>query len=320
MIFYVVAIASLLIDAIVGVYNKHLVLKHDGDAPLKMFVWFSIWCCVINIVLYAAGLSETGLPPWMILAGTPAILYSSLCTVLYLVCYCFCLRFIKLTIAETIIAIEPACIMIGLIWIYLHMGKMTGVKELLNIRNGIPLIIMLISAFILTLVSKNKSNAETKKVEKASADIHHDKYLLLGVLLAIDCTIFDSGDSLISVFTLTESEIGSYDFMIGYAFVGIIAGIIIYAYLYIKNKSFYNPFCKTEIPKSICATGEFVVDLLYVAAADMNAVKYEVMWAAYPILPIIMSRLLLKEKCTWKQYICIAIVLAMSFLLSINQG
>ena len=319
MIFFIIAIASLLIDAIVGVYNKHLVLKQDGDAPLHMYIWFSIWCCVCIVILYAFGLSETGLPPWMILAETPAILYSSLCTVLYLISYCFCLRYITLTMAETIIAIEPACIMIGMIWIYLNMGKMAGVKELLNIRNGIPLIIMLISAFILTLISKDKSNAETKNVDKILSDAHQNKYLCLGVLIAIACTIFDCGDSLISAFTLTESQIGSYDFMIGYEFMAIIAGIIVYAYLYKKNKSFYNPFRKTEIPKSICATSQFVVDVLYVMAVDMDAVKYEVMWAAYPILPIIMARLLLKEKCTWKQYVCITIVLVMSFWLSINK-
>lgn len=61
-----------------------------------------------------------------------------------------------------------------------------------------------------------------------------------------------------------------------------------------------------------------MVQILYGAAVDMNPVKYQIFWAAYPILPVLLSRAILKEKCTRKQYACIAIVILMSFLLNVG--
>lgn len=317
--FFAIAIVSLLVDGTFGICEKHLLSGKDEDAPLKIVVWFGIWNATIMIAFYAVGLSESGQPPWLILYHTPAILFSALCTVLYVLFYCLSIRRVKLTISETILSMGPACTIIGMILIFLLSGKMAAAKSLLTPQKGIPLIIIFIAIGALAVVSKDTKKAVT---ETAAVDRRpqRKKYLLVGVAFAVICMLFDSIDSLLIFFSLTESQIGSYDFMIGYGFIDTLGGIFAFAYLYIKNKTVYNPFRKTEIPLSICATGETIVDVLYIFAADMNAVAYGIMWAAYPVLPILMSRIFLKERCTWKQYLCIFVVLAMSFFLSISQN
>lgn len=162
MIFYIVALASLLLDALFGISEKYLVTRNDEDAPLKIFIWFHIWTCLLLIIIYATGLSESGLPPWVILHKMPAIIFAAGCTISYMLCYAFSLRFIKLTIVETILAVTPACIIVGMILIFLVTGKLSDATNLLTFRNGIPLIILVISIWALRCASSDNTKLAYK--------------------------------------------------------------------------------------------------------------------------------------------------------------
>lgn len=319
MIFYIVAMTSLLMDALYGIGNKYIVTQNDEDSPVKIFIWMNIWSILLVLVLYATGSSESGLPPWTILQQMPVIILADSSTVIYMLCYAFSLRFIKLTIVETILAITPACIISGMILIYLVSGKLSGATKLLTFQNGVPLIILFIAIWALRRVSNEKTDAKENGTERGLNERNY-KYIVLGVILAVIALFADASDSLITTFMLNETQTGLYDYTIGYVSVGVIYATITYFYLWIKNKKPYNPFRKAETPKAACTFGNILLQLCYGAALDMNPVKYNVMWAAYPILPVLLSRIILKEKCTKKQYICIAIVILMSFLLNVGLG
>ena len=84
MVFYIVALASLLLDAMFGISEKYLVTRNDEDAPLKIFIWFNIWASLWLILMYATESSESGMLPWAILQQMPAICLAAGCTILYM--------------------------------------------------------------------------------------------------------------------------------------------------------------------------------------------------------------------------------------------
>ncbi len=196
--------------------------------------------------------------------------------------------------------------------IYATSGKMMGVKEILSPEKMIPLVIMIIAVIGLTLVSnRGEQKDEQKEYEKG-------KYLFLGVLLCFTSVVFDSADSLITGFTLTEEETNTNDFMVGYWFIAVIVGILVELYLSLKKHKVYNPFRKSEVKKAVSASGEFIVNVLYLFTIQLDFVKTHIAWAAFPVIPILMSRILFKEKCTRKQYVCIGVILVTSFVLGIS--
>lgn len=58
----------------------------------------------------------------------------------------------------------------------------------------------------------------------------------------------------------------------------------------------------------------------YVYAMSANAVIVAPLIAAYSVFSVIFSRIFLKEKLKWKQYVVIGIVMAGIILLGIAEG
>ena len=141
--------------------------------------------------------------------------------------------------------------------------------ELLTFRNGIPFGVLILSIYALRYVSSERQESNTRgNSDVVEASPKKNKYVVLGVILAIVALLGDCADSLFTTFVLTETQLGFYDYTIGYIFVGVCITIFVYFYLWEKNKKPYNPFRKNEIPKAICTIGNVSVQLLYGAANE----------------------------------------------------
>lgn len=70
-----------------------------------------------------------------------------------------------------------------------------------------------------------------------------------------------------------------------------------------------------EKDRLLAAVFETAGQYFYVFALDTNSVIAAPMIASYSIVSVLLGRLMLKEKLTLKQYLCIALVMAGIFIL-----
>lgn len=301
----ILCLSSIIMCASSEIIDKTIVKKKNEDSTYKLLVWYAIFGLLITIIIYGLELSESKLMPWEILIKTPAIIYGAICSFLYYIFYLLALKFIGVTIFESVDSSNSILIFIGMSLINTFLGYFNEIKVIFELKYLIPILMILIGNIILTISTKKNSSIKEKNNKKNTSY----KFILIGIIFSLISVLFDAGDTLICSFALSEEQASSYDYLIGYSFIEIIIGVCIYIYLFLKNKKLYNPFKKTERNKCLSQFLGVLVSIIYIFANEISVLKTQVAWAAYPIVPMILARIFLKEKYSKKQYFCIGIVL-----------
>lgn len=150
------------------------------------------------------------------------------------------------------------------------------------------------------------------------------RYGALALLFPILYCVFDTVGSSADAIILNEDTglgLGEIDVLILYGFTFLLAGIVAWLFLLIKNKQAYNPFAKEEWKTRFpAALFEQFGQIFYVYALADNPIVAAPMIASYCIVSAILSRIFLKEKLKASQYACIAAVIAGIVLLGISEG
>lgn len=102
-----------------------------------------------------------------------------------------------------------------------------------------------------------------------------------------------------------------------YELTFFICAVIIFIFMLFKKQKF---FTKIQGPRLGAAVFETAGQFTYVYAMRGNGVIAAPMIASYCIVSLILSRIILKEKLNWKQYISIAFVLAGIITMGIIEG
>ena len=100
----------------------------------------------------------------------------------------------------------------------------------------------------------------------------------------------------------------------------MLAGIVAWVFLFIKEKKAYNPFAKSERSKGIAACCEEFGQVFYVYAMAKNPLLAAPMVASYCIVSVILSHIFLRERLKKPQYICVMLVIIGIVLLGISDG
>jgi drug/metabolite transporter (DMT)-like permease len=117
---------------------------------------------------------------------------------------------------------------------------------------------------------------------------------------------------------LDELElIGEDAALIAYEYTFFIVAVVLWIFLAIKKVPFK---IYKEKDKGLAAVLETAGQFFYVFAMAANAVIAAPLIAAYSVFSVIFSRLFLKEKLKWSQYIVIAVVLAGITLMGVAEG
>lgn len=113
--------------------------------------------------------------------------------------------------------------------------------------------------------------------------------------------------------SVMESELAAN---ISYEFTFLLVGLIAFIYVVlIKKERISLPKEKSKLAGALCETaGQFT----YVFAMADNAIVAAPTIASYSIVSILLSRIFLKEKLTWKHYSVIAVVMAGIAILGIE--
>ena len=144
--------------------------------------------------------------------------------------------------------------------------------------------------------------------------------LLFPILYCVFDTIGTAADGII----LDEEVglgLGEIDVLILYGLTFLLAGIVSWIYILIREKKAYNPFKGAEIKtRGAAALFEQFGQIFYVYAMADNPIIAAPMVASYCIVSAILSRIFLKEKLKASQYACVIAVIAGIVMLGIADG
>lgn len=297
-VFSILCMIMLTITEIVG----KKAVSTDDLAPLKLRIMVMAISGVLGLAFYVFGLGESGLAPWILFVKHPVVLAAVVCTVLTDFFYIFSLKYIGMAIMEAISSLEGIFIFTGITLVNLASGGLSAISDMFMPERLVLIIIIMIFTILLP-------NIELLTKEKAiKNDRQNNNHIAVGVLIALLAAILSSGDSLITDTLLDSGEFGVVDMTMTAYFSQLLLLPVFCFTLYKKSK-------QSRISVKIVNRYSVVYTIFYVGAifigllaASIDAVRSEVLYLTYPVISILGAKIILKEKYTWRQNLCIWVI------------
>ena len=96
--------------------------------------------------------------------------------------------------------------------------------------------------------------------------------------------------------------------------------LLFWVYISVREKKAYNPFTKASVPFFCGTLCDNVAIVCYAYAMALDSVATDPILAVYPMITVLLSRIILKEKLSLKQYLCLALMFAGSIIIVIGQN
>ena len=164
---------------------------------------------------------------------------------------------------------------------------------------------------------QDTANVETSSQYDFLGSIMRGDYWIWGIYIFLFCI------SVVEIFSATSQ----LTFRGGYAsdpavrhVTFLLAGVVAWIFLLIKEKKPYNPFARSEGSKGVAALCEEFGQVFYVYAMARKPLLAAPMVASYCIVSVILGRVFLKEKLKPGQVACVIAVIIGIVLLGISDG
>ena len=295
--------------------------ENDKDSHLKISVWVGLIMGVCAMALLP--FCETVTAPTL-LEGAVKYSPASIAYIVSMVIGYAGLRYLELSIVSPVQNASGALSAIIMLVYFMVIGKIESFWEEFSVLDVVGTVIIVVGFISLAVIeqrfaSKEKA-AEVKKEERKY------RFGALALLFPLGYCLFDTLGTAADGIILdgeTGLGLGEIDIIVLYGLTFLLAGLVAWLIMLIKNKKPYNPFAQTEIPKAIAAVCEEFGQIFYVyafAAAEERVVVVAPMIASYCIVSMILSRIFLKEKLKASQYACVAAVVVGIVCLGISEG
>lgn len=216
------------------------------------------------------------------------------------------------TVESPVEGISAGTSTILLIGAFLALGRVDSIRELLTPLKAAGILMILVSIISLSIV-RNRANRE-KLVEQGA------HWLSRGLGTLIFPVVFAVADALETITTGVCLD-STYGFGMPEGDSIIIVGMIYAAFalgfwLYVlwREKKPYNPFTRHSAPRLLGAVADNVGIVFYSFAMAQNSVSTDPLIAGYPILVMIGGHVLMKERVSAKQYVCLLGIVAGSMM------
>ena len=292
----------------------------DGDdrySHLKIAVWVGLVMGVCAIALLP--LAESGMSPGELV--TNAVKYSpaSLCYIISMVIGYAGLRYLELSIVSPVQNASGAFSALCMLMWFLAAGRISRLGEVFDGFSAVGTVLIVLGVVALAVVEQRLSRAEKALAPEERKYRFGALALLFPVLYCVFDTVGTAADGVI----LDEEVglgLGEIDVIILYGLTFLLAGVVAWIFLLIREKKAYNPFARSERPKGAAAVCEEFGQVFYVYAMARNPVLAAPMVASYCIVSVILSRIFLKEKLKASQYACVLSVIIGIVLLGVSDG
>ncbi len=312
--------------------------EHDRYSHLRIAVWVGLVMGVCAFAMMLIPFDEEMKTPMSV--GTlvsNAFKYSpaSLCYIISMVIGYAGLRYMEVSIISPVQNASGGHSAIFMTVYFLIIGQMDKLSasffaseeplEILGLK--IPPMILMIASVVLIVGSVIILAVVEQRLSREERRLNppEKKYrlgalaLLFPVLYCLFDTLGTSADGII----LDEEVglgLGEIDVLILYGLTFLLAGIIAWVFLWIREKKPYNPFARTEGPKALAACCEEFGQVFYVFAMARNPVVAAPIVASYCIVSVLLGRIILKEKLKNSQYACVFVTIIGIIIIGILEG
>ncbi len=290
--------------------------ESDKDSQYKIAVWVGL---VMGIVAFALlPFTETGFRVSSLIENAVKYSPASLAYIISMVIGYAGLRYLELSIVSPLENASGAFSLVAMLVFFMVTGQVTSFWDEFSVLDVIGTVIIIAGGISLAIVEKRLSKDAEKKVDK--------KFRIgaLALLFPLAYCIFDTIGTAADGIILDEEAglgLGEIDVTVLYGLTFLLAGIIIWFVMLIKNKKAYNPFKLSEIKtKGTAAVFEQFGQIFYVFAMARKPMLAAPMIASYCIVSVILSRLIIKEKLEKSQYACVIAVIVGIVILGISEG
>ena len=295
------AILSMILCAMGEMFSNKVVRENTVVGPLMVYSATSFFCFLSAIAMWLMGIGESGASPVTVLIEHPLIILSTASTFLSSLLMFVAFKYIGVSIEAVISGVSSIFLFLGLVSINVFTGKLESVKEILVPGRLIPIVIIIVLIFWLSKMGENNDDVLHKNEKKHTA-------MLTGILIMLFSCIFDASDSLIISYCVGDNQVGSIDYYIATSFTDILFGVacFVIAIVKLKKEHILHKDCTKKIPvMTIIGILAISCMLTYFIGSGYDAVKFAMLYIAYPVVPLIGARIFLKERYTVKQYFCI---------------
>ena len=295
------AISSMVLYAMEELVGKRVVRENTTSGSWMVYSMAALFTFSSAVIMWILGMGESGQSPICILMENPLILLNSICTCLASLLVFVAFKYIGVSIEASISGISSIFLFLGLVSINVFTGKLEAVKELFYPGRLIPIIAIIILIILLSKTDDVSVDVALKNKKKRTA-------MLTGILIVLLACLFDASDSLIFAYCISEKPIGEIDYYMAVNLPNLFYGLFscIMAVVLSKKANYKFQFTRKSV-LLLVLIGVFDISCLvtYVIGSGYDAVKFAMLYIAYPIVPLIGARIFLKERYTAKQYFCI---------------
>lgn len=184
----------------------------------------------------------------------------------------------------------------------------------MNIWQLFAVILITLGLIAIAIIQRNLAEEEMKK-----NNISIDRKYKLGALALVFPILYAVIDALGTFLddVYLSNLMSPEEALISYEVTFLLCGILSLIYIVVVKKQKFNIL--QEKDKALAAVFETAGQFFYVYALDTNSVVAAPMIASYSIVSVILGRIFLREKLTYKQYIIIAIVMIGIFILGMFE-
>ena len=285
--------------------------EHDRYSHLRIAVWVGL---VMGVCAFAMMLIpfDEDLKSSMTLGELVenGIKYSpaSLFYILSMVIGYAGLRYMEVSIVSPVQNASGGLSAIFMTVYFLIVGRLDSIAEIFDPLTSVGTVLIVAGVIALAVVEQRLAKEERRLTPPEKKYRFGALALLFPILYCLFDTLGTSADGII----LDEEVglgLGEIDVLILYGLTFLLAGLIAWIYLWIREKKPYNPFAKTELTKGIAACCEEFGQVFYVFAMSRNPVVAAPIVASYCVVSVLLARVFLKEKLKAAQYACIAAVI-----------
>lgn len=314
---FICALICLLGWGFADLFYKKGTDEKDRYSHLRIAVWVGL---VMGACAFAMlPLAETSMSPAALIENAVKYSPASLCYILSMVIGYAGLRYLEISIISPVQNASGAMSALFMLLYFLAVGRISSLGETFDALTLIGTVLIVAGVILLAVVEQKLSQAEKALAPEERKYRFGALALLFPLLYCLFDTIGTAADGII----LDEEVglgLGEIDVLILYGLTFLLAGIVAWVFLLIKEKRPYNPFAKKEQTKGAAACCEEFGQVFYVYAMAKNPMVAAPMVASYCVVSMLLGRVIIKEKLKAKQYACIAAVVVGILLLGISEG
>lgn len=293
--------------------------ENDKNSHLKIAVWVGLVMGVFAFALMP--FAETSMGVGGLLKNAVKYSPASLSYIISMVIGYAGLRYLELSIVSPVQNASGALSAVFMFVYFAVVGRIGGFWEEFSVLDVIGTVIIVVGVMALAVVESRLSRKEV--AQSIPKEERKYRFGALALLFPLLYCVFDTIGTAADGIILDEEAgmgLGEIDVLILYGLTFLLAGIVAYIIVSVKEKRAYNPFARSERTKGIAALFEEGGQIIYVYAMSAKPMLAAPMIASYCIVSVILSRIFLKEKLKAAQYACVIAVIIGIVLLGISEG